>query len=560
MIKKILNLLLLIPSLVFAHGGEDHGDTKKVAAATASYFSSEAVSDVYELLVKYQPLLPGKEFTFKLFVSDFNSNAPVDSSATLQIAVADNPNIKLIITRVDDGVYEVKGIFPEKKSYNLTVNINSVLGPDLMLINNIAVGKLLETNEPITTHAGTHWYQSNWFYGIAGILIGLLLMFFVMKKTNRKVEASIAILLCLLPTATYNTASAHDGEDHGGAAKPGGTISTTFMVEKETQFLFGIRTEKMETGDFNQSTQVLATVVPSPQGRAVIQSPQTGKIVALKVSVGQTVSAGQLLAVIEQQVDAGTQINILSQRNSVESEFNAAKAQYERLKAIEDIAAKKDVTEARARYETALKNKQLFISNAGRNTGNTKMITLTAPVSGVVGTFNYSIGAVVNAGETLFDITNLEKVFVEAQVFANDASQLKTVERITTSSNIQNDTTSYRLKLISTAQSVNGSNQSQKVIFEIINPKSQFKIGENINLNIFSKNVSRQVIVLNEAIAEINGKPAVFIKDKAEQYSIIYINKGTSNGKYTSILKGVEEGERVVTAGVYQMKTIYLNQ
>ena len=560
MIKKIFILLVLIPSLVFAHEGEDHGDTKKVAAASASYFSSEAVSDVYELLVKYQPLLPGKESTFKLFVSDFNSNAPVDSSTTLQIAVADNPNIKLAIIRVDDGVYEVKGIFPEKKSYNLTVNINSVLGPDLMLINNIAVGKQLETNEAIAVHAGTHWYQSNWFYGIAGILIGLLLMFFVMKKTNRKVAAGIVILLCLFPTVTYNTASAHDGEDHSGAAKPGGTISTTFMVEKETQFLFGIRTEKMETGDFNQSTQVLATVVPSAQGRAVIQSPQTGKIVALKVTVGQSVSAGQLLAVIEQQVDAGTQINILSQRNSVESEFNAAKAQYERLKAIEDIAAKKDVTEAKARYQTALKNKQLFTSNAGRNTGNTKMITLTAPVSGVIGTFNYSIGAVVNAGETLFDITNLEKVLVEAQVFANDAAQLKTVEKITTSSNIQNDTTSYRLKLVSTAQSVNGANQSQKVIFEIINPKSQFKIGENVNLNIFSKNVSRQVVVLNEAIAEINGKPAVFIKDKAEQYSISYINKGTSNGKYMPILKGVEEGERVVTVGVYQMKTIYLNQ
>ena len=560
MIKKILILLLLIPSFVFAHGGEDHGDTKKAAAAPASYFSSEAVSDLYELLVKYQPLIPGKESTFMLFASDFNSNAPVDSSATLKIAVADNPNIKLEVTRVDDGVYEVKGVFPEKKSYNLTVNINSVLGPDLMLINNITVGKLLETVEAAAVHAGTYWYQSNWVYGIAGILIGLLLMFFVMKKTNRKVAASIAMLLCLLPTATYNTASAHDGEDHGDAAKPGGTISTTFMVEKETQFLFGIRTEKMKTSDFNQSTQVLATVVPSPQGRAEIQSPQTGKIVALKVSVGQSVSAGQLLAVIEQQVDAGTQINILSQRNSVESEFNAAKAQYERLKAIEDIAAKKDVTEAKARYETALKNKQLFTSNAGSNTGNTKMITLTAPVSGVIGTFNYSIGAVINAGETLFDITNLEKVLVEAQVIANDAALLKTVNKITTSSNIQNDTTSYQLKLVSTAQSVNGANQSQKVIFEIIHPKSQFKIGENINLNIFSKNISRQVVVLNEAIAEINGKPAVFIKDKAEQYSISYINKGTSNGKYTSILKGIEEGERVVTVGVYQMKTIYLNQ
>ncbi len=555
MIKKILILLLLMPSLVFAHGGEDHGDAKKEGTKPATYFSSEAVSDVYELLLKYQPLQHGKPVTLKLFVSDFNTNAPVDS-ATLQISVADNPNIKLEVSKIDNGVYEVKGIFPEKKSFSLTVNINSSLGPDLILMKDIDVGKELSEADNGAEHSDTHWYQSNWFFGSIGLLIGLLVMFFTMKKTNRKVSASIIILFCLLPTAAYNPVAAHDEP----AGKSGGTISKTFIVEKESQFLFGILTEKIQKADFNQSTQVLGTVIPSPQGRAVIQSPQTGKIISLKVSVGQKVTAGQVLAVIEQQVDAGTQINILSQRNTVNAEFNAAKAQYERLKAIEDIAAKKDVTEAKARYETALKNKQLFNANAGGNIGNTKMIALTAPVSGIVGTFNYSIGAVVNAGETLFDITNLEKVLVETQVFANDAEQLKSVEKITASSNIQSDTGSYRLKLVSTAQSVNGTNQSQKVIFEIINPKSQFKIGENINVNIFSKNVSTQVVIPNGAIAEINGKPAVFVKDKAEQFSISYINKGLSNGKYTTIIKGVEEGERVVVSGVYQMKTIYLNQ
>jgi RND family efflux transporter MFP subunit len=292
----------------------------------------------------------------------------------------------------------------------------------------------------------------------------------------------------------------------------------------------------------------------------MVQSPQTGKIVSLKVNVGQRVSAGQTLAVIEQQVDAGTQINILSQKNNIDAEYNAAKAQYERLKSIADIAAKKDVTEAEARYQSALRNKELFNANAGRNAGNTKMVSLTAPINGVVGTFNYAMGAIVNAGETLFDITNLDKVMVEAQVFNTDAAQLQNAEKFITGSTILGDTSEYRLKLISAAQTVNGANQSQKVIFEIINPKSQFKIGENINVNVFSKNSSKQIIVPDDAIAEVNGKPVVFVKDKAEQYTISYVNKGESNGKNTVIIKGVEGDERIVTNGMYQMKTIYLNQ
>ena len=560
MIRKII-FLLLFPLLVFAHGGEDHGEGKKATLALSSkYFSSEVSSDKYELLLKYETIEPGKEGKLKLFISDYKTNQPIDSNVQLALSISGNSNIKLTAKRVDKGVYDVSGVFPEKKSYNISVNINSPIGADLLLIQNIVIGKQLQVPiEAVEEH--THWYKSNWFFGIVGVLTGILLMFFIMRKPKRKIASGFIIFLCLFPTATFNIVTAHGGEEHGeGGSATSNTFSTSFLVEKESQFLFTILTTTIETADFNQSVQVLGTVIPSAQGKAVIQSPQAGKVVALKVGIGQRVAAGQTLAVIEQQVDAGTQINILSQRNSIDAEFNAAKAQYERLKSIEDIAAKKDVTEAKARYESALKNKQLFNDNAGRSVGNTKMITLTAPISGIVGTFNYSIGAVINAGETLFDITNLDKVLVEAQIFSTDAALISNIEKITTKSNALADVSSYALKLVSTAQSVNGNNQSQKAIFEIISPKSQFKIGENISINIFSNNKTRQIAVPNNAITEVNGKPVVFIKDKAENYSISYINQGAKNGEYTIVLKGVEAGERVVTTGVYQMKTIYLNQ
>ena len=52
----------------------------------------------------------------------------------------------------------------------------------------------------------------------------------------------------------------------------------------------------------------------------------------------------------------------------------------------------------------------------------------------------------------------------------------------------------------------------------------------------------------------------MFIKDKAEQFSISFIQKGETNAIYTAIVKGVESGERVVTENIYQMKMIYLGQ
>ena len=565
MIKKLFYLMLFAPLLVKAHGGEDHGDAKPANVKTATYFSSEAVSGLYELLVKYQPISPGKEASVKLYVSNFNSNVPVDS-ASIQISISGNPNIKLTVTRLDKGVYEVKGIFPEKKSYNLTVNINAVLGPDLLLVSGINVGKQLPVAVSEVSNI-THWYSSSWFFGILGLIAGLSIMFFAMKRTNRKITAAVIILIFLLPTSIYNSANAHGGEDHGDGGKAGGTMSNTFIVEKESQFLFGIVTEKIAAGKFNQSTQSLGTVVASPQGNAVIQSPQTGKLISIKVNPGQTVSAGQVVAIVEQSIDAGAQSSIIAQnsdwkakRNEVEAQYEAAKIQYNRLKSIEDIAAKKDITEAKARLQQAEKNRALYQNIPLQKVQGAKYFNLTSPISGVVGNYNYAVGSFINSGETLLQVTNLNKVFVEAQVFTNDAEQLKTVEKITAFSNILNDSTAYSLKLISTAQSVNGDNQSQKVIFEILNPASKFKIGENININIFSKTGSSQLVIPSNAVAEINGKPAVFIKDKAQQYSISFISKGAANEKFTTILKGLEEGERMVTGNVYQMKSIYLNQ
>ncbi len=557
MIKKIL-LLILFPLSGLAHEGEDHSEEKKAVATGVASFTSEASSDKYELLIKYQTIPVGKPGTFTLFITDYATNKPVDPSE-LNVSVSGNTALKLAMHKMDSGVYEIRGIFPEKKVYNISVSLNSGLGADLLLIKDVETGKELPKEQTAEEHA--HWYSSNLFYGFLGALGGMLIMFLLLRKRNRRITTISIIFLLLFPASSTYFTSAHEGEDHGEkkAANTGGP-SNTFIVEKETQFLFDILTQKTETGNFNQSTEVLGTIVPSPKGMAVIQTPQTGKIVSIRTTPGQRVSAGQVLAVIEQQIDAGTQISIISQKNTVESEYNAAKAQYDRLRGIADIVAKKDLTEAKARFETAVKNKRLFEANAKGNLNSTKMITLTAPISGVVGTFNYSIGAVISAGQTLFEITNLDKVYVEAQVFSHDFIKLRTLQKVTAYSSLPNDTTEYKVNVISTAQQVNPENQSQVVLFEVTNANGRFKIGENINVRIYSGDFTRQIIIPDAAIADVNGKPAVFIKDKAEQYSISYVNKGTSNGKAVNIIKGIEEGERVVTNGVYQMKTMFLNQ
>ena len=41
---------------------------------------------------------------------------------------------------------------------------------------------------------------------------------------------------------------------------------------------------------------------------------------------------------------------------------------------------------------------------------------------------------------------------------------------------------------------------------------------------------------------------------------MVYVSLGENNGQATTILKGIEEGERVVINGTYQLKMMFLNQ
>jgi|JI10StandDraft_1071094.scaffolds.fasta_scaffold05293_8 cobalt-zinc-cadmium efflux system membrane fusion protein len=553
----IASCILLTTSVVKASGGDDHthAGEKPVAEANGkTYFSSEAISDKYELFLKYQPIEPGVEATLWLFISDYKTNSPLDS-AVLKITSKEDKNLKFTIVRADRGYYEIKTTFPAAKKYSFTVTISSALGSDLLLLQNIEPGKQL--GEVADEHSSSIFSSTLFLVGV-GLVAGLLIMFVFMKARYRKVAAGFLIVLIVLPTAQLQPALAHEGHDDAG--KKGNNFSNAFEVPKETQFLFDVLTQPVQQGGFTESTKLFGTVIPSSNGQAVVQSPQTGKIISLSVKVGQKVTQGQLLATIEPTIDAGNTVTFLSEKNNAEAELVAAQKDYDRLKSIEDIAAKKDVAEAEARYNKAKQNKKLFENLENSSANNARAIVLKSPINGVVSNFTFAIGANVNANETLFTVTNLSTVYVEAQVFDKDAEKVNTGKNFIVECSTTDVHKTAEVKLLAPAQSINPTNQTQRVIFEMENPDGEFKIGEFVNVRVFASQPIKEIALPNSAISEINGRPVVFIKDNAEQYSVSYVSIGQNNGSHTVIQKGVEEGERVVVNATYQMKMIYLNQ
>lgn len=540
---------------IFAGGGDDHTHASDVVATTPTeqkYSSSEASSDKYELLLRYEHIHPGEPASLILFVSDYASNKPINE-AKIKITSQEDPAISFDVHQDGNGTYAIHATFPEGKTYSLAVSIEGQSGVDLLLLQHIDVG----IDEPHIHNEGVMaiFHSTNWSVVLIALLLGVGLGLLFRKRNTRMGKTlSSCILIIIGCSIPMQNIVAH-GEGGHDAAGSGNNFSNVVPVPKESQFLFDIYTQKVSRGNFTESDHLFGTILPSSQGQANVTATQDGIITKMFAQVGKEVKAGQPLAILEKTMDVGTQINIQNEINTLQAEFEAAKKEMKRLEAISDIAAKRDIDEATSRLQKAESNLALYKSSTGRT------ISLIAPISGMVGNFNMAVGTSVTAGQTLFTVTDLSTLYVEAQVFDKDAGKIQpdasyTMECV----NDQDNHKTSRIKLLSAAQEINATNQSQKVLFEVENKEGDFKIGEFVNIHVFAATPSQQITLPNSAISEINGKPVVFSKESAESFSVRYIQLGENNGQFTSVLKGIEEGERIVINGSYQLKMIYLNQ
>jgi len=183
LIKKIFFFIIIFLqiSFSFAHGDDGHnenfGATNK---AGSSYFSVSSVSNIFELVLRYEPIEAGSLAKFKLFVSDFSTNLAIDS-AKIEITAFDNDKLIFVVKQIELGIYSVEGTFPENKGYNLVANISYGDKVDLILIKGIEVGKKLSLPEEEKIETSFFSWKLLFVF-IAGMVFSLIIIRFFMKN------------------------------------------------------------------------------------------------------------------------------------------------------------------------------------------------------------------------------------------------------------------------------------------------------------------------------------------------------------------------------------------
>lgn len=169
-----------------------------------------------------------------------------------------------------------------------------------------------------------------------------------------------------------------------------------------------------------------ATIEGDPQGTQIVSAAIGGRVVALNYNLGQSVSRGQVVAVIESREAAAMRAEVEAAQARLDL-VRSNLAREERLHA-ERVSPERDVIAARtaaAEADIALRLARQQVSAAGVASGGLNRIGVTAPISGQVIARPAVLGETVAADAELLRLADLSRVAVNVALSPADAAGVR---------------------------------------------------------------------------------------------------------------------------------------
>ena len=310
----------------------------------------------------------------------------------------------------------------------------------------------------------------------------------------------------------------------GGAEKR--TLITAFITEEQT---------------FEHQIEIQANI--KTRQNLLIYPEFAGRLIKLKVTEGQNVKKGNLLALID---DAG----IKDQLDQMRLQLNLAKTTFERTQRLWDqkIGSEMMYLEAKTRYKAAQKQ----VSQIKQQLAKTKIY---APFNGVIDEIQARLGSNLLPGVTpVLRIVNLNSMYAESDVPENYLPNItkgsKAKVSIPALNQIQNT------EIHQTGNFITPSNRTFRVEARLENPKGLIKPNLNARLSVLDYvNPEAIMIPLRVVREDAKSQSYVFVLSKPEKDNGFtteqrMVTLGKSKEEMIEIIEGLTAGELVVEEGV----------
>ena len=299
--------------------------------------------------------------------------------------------------------------------------------------------------------------------------------------------------------------------------------------------------------------RVLPAIIESDPARtAAVLTPLSGRLIALKVTLGERVARGQLLAVI----DSPDLAQALDDNDKATDALKLATKSLERQEAQNKlgVASDKDLDQARsdaaqstAEYtRTQAHLKVLGISPGSR--ASSRLLNVTAPISGSVTTLAVAPGIMVNdPTQTLLTIADLSTVWVTALVPEKDVAAISKNQDAEVSLAAYPDRVLHG-KILFVSDVIEPDSRRNKIRIAFANGDYALKPNMFATVTLAGPSQS-QVVLPSSALLMNNDRTSVFVATAPWTFERRIVDPQLDDGPSVAIRSGVTAGEQVVVKG-----------
>jgi RND family efflux transporter MFP subunit len=342
---------------------------------------------------------------------------------------------------------------------------------------------------------------------------------------------------------------------------------------KEQQWRIEFASEEVTQRELVATLKLHAEVKPAAGGEVHIAAPLGGRVLAVEKGVprpGQKVEPGEPLAMVLPLHPSTTSRTELEYGvKTAQAELQAAEKELAR---VEDLykdrlvpqrrleQAQKDVAVFNARLASAHSQLALLDTNQTLDVKTLpptlERFTLRSPLAGTVVAVHMTPGALLEAGQDLFTIVNLERVWIEGRLSESDIPKVQNVEqaRFAAPALAKPLTLSTpTAHLVTIGSVIDPATRSVPLVVEVKNPAEQLKIGMHGELTVPTGEKVWDVAIPRSALVDDKGVFLAFVQLAGETFERRELELGIQGDGYVQVKAGLTPGERIVTKGAYRV-------
>ncbi|MFC2150234.1 efflux RND transporter periplasmic adaptor subunit [Calditrichota bacterium] len=360
-----------------------------------------------------------------------------------------------------------------------------------------------------------------------------------------------------------NHADHNDREDDHSEHDDDGVIHLTPQALMEA----GIVTEVLEARTLTSSLELPGALMPHPDGEGFVGSLVEGRIKEIFVDVGDHVSAGEALCIIESpavgEVEAAY-ITALAELEFVKSDLERHKtlisegigSQKEQLELQSQLAAGSSALSAAERtlHAYGFTENDIEVLKSDQHTGGRVM--LRSPLSGSVIIRDARLGMQISPETDLFHIVDLKRLRVRVDVPEQRIGDVNKGTEVTVISQ-NGHTREIKGKVERLGNNIELETRSLAVYVYVDNTAERLNPGAfvTVRFNVNKGGLKVLAVPLEAVFTDEHGDHAIFVEAEPGIFNVREVETGQRAGGRIQLKSGVTAGERVVIRGAFTIKS-----